>query len=719
MPYTVDAYSNRLQNIGIKYVESTSAPDSTDYQFPRGTFWLETTTGHFYQLSDNSTNDAVWQDMSEALFGDAQESVLAIADCTATPPTENTGDRYILDETVGSVNAAWDGASKKDIVEFNGTSWQAYTPNKGWLTYVEDVNLLYVYTTAWSALGVAVAQATESTRGTAELATAAETIAYTNDTNIVTPLKLGSAFASPPAIGTGTPANGTFSTAYATTFDTNVAAAGVTLSGTSLTTDGTDGNITLTLAGKGTGGVNASNLFGIGETTPVTQAEMTGTAPYFTIHNSTEEDSDGGREGKIIFRGEQSGGEESVLGEIEFSHDGTGDDEKGVFFLRVNDGNDSTSPTQRMKVASDGTMTYSGSVLFDKTDGFFNMYDSAADSYPMIQLWHNAHDDIYMYFDSYYSGGNKSSDAGSNFRLSKYSDVFSIQYSSGNAQGAAVSFSSALAVGTSGIVNIGALGINTATVPHGGVGHCKVAIDGTNASATAAPAVQFTTDSDDYPLILVHPYTHDNIAMYWDAYQSSGTDKSSDAGSNFQLWKYNDQFNIRCQNGVTAGNTISSWKKAVVVEKTGEITMPAQPAVLAYNSATDTNQTGNGSPATVDFDTEVYDQGGDFATDTFTAPVTGRYRFDVAVTAGAVTNGTKAILTLVTTNRSYILDRINAHVCQDSDGYVTLRGSVLADMDATETATVTLTITGIGADSASIIGGGSPYDTFISVNLEC
>ena len=86
-------------------------------------------------------------------------------------------------------------------------------------------------------------------------------------------------------------------------------------------------------------------VVGIGETLPVTQFEMTGTAPYFTLHNSTHEDGDGGRESRIIARGEQSGGEESVLGYMEFAHDGAVDDQKGLWRILLNDGNDGTAPS--------------------------------------------------------------------------------------------------------------------------------------------------------------------------------------------------------------------------------------------------------------------------------------------------------------------------------------------------------------------------------------
>jgi len=52
----------------------------------------------------------------------------------------------------------------------------------------------------------------------------------------------------------------TATTVYGTTFDTNVAAAGVTLSGTSLTADGTDADIDINITAKGTGQVIIDDL---------------------------------------------------------------------------------------------------------------------------------------------------------------------------------------------------------------------------------------------------------------------------------------------------------------------------------------------------------------------------------------------------------------------------------------------------------------------------
>jgi len=87
--------------------------------------------------------------------------------------------------------------------------------------------------------------------------------------------------------------------------------------------------------------------------------------PSFTITNTTQEDTDGGRESTIVFKGEQSGGELSTLAEIEASHDGTSDDEKGDLIFKTNDGSDGASPTERMRIDSAGQtkITGAGNIL--------------------------------------------------------------------------------------------------------------------------------------------------------------------------------------------------------------------------------------------------------------------------------------------------------------------------------------------------------------------
>ena len=75
---------------------------------------------------------------------------------------------------------------------------------------------------------------------------------------------------------------------------------------------------------------------GIGEIAPETLLEMTSTSPILTFHNSTEENIEGGRECIWRAKGEKQDGTEHTLGEMQFSHDGAGDDYKADFILSIN-----------------------------------------------------------------------------------------------------------------------------------------------------------------------------------------------------------------------------------------------------------------------------------------------------------------------------------------------------------------------------------------------
>jgi hypothetical protein len=116
---------------------------------------------------------------------------------------------------------------------------------------------------------------------------------------------------------------------------------------------------TLKIVNTGGGGVCR---VGINETSPETIQEITHTEPYITLHNSTHEDIDGGRECRWIGKGEQSGGEESELGYYQFSHDGTSDDEKGKISEYLNNG---SSTALVRNITSQGEQTLPLNTLFN------------------------------------------------------------------------------------------------------------------------------------------------------------------------------------------------------------------------------------------------------------------------------------------------------------------------------------------------------------------
>ena len=135
------------------------------------------------------------------------------------------------------------------------------------------------------------------------------------------------------------------------------------------------------------------------------------------------------------------------------------------------------------------------------------------------------------------------------------------------------------------------------------------------------------------------------------------------------------------------------------------------PAFLAYNSAEDVDQTGNGATATVDFDTEVFDRTGNFASDTFTAPITGRYRLSTQVILQDWSATVTSVeLKIVTSNRAY--SHIQTAGFPTTDVSHAFQLTVLADMDAADTATVTITAAGLAGNTLDILGAASPFTHF-------
>ena len=137
----------------------------------------------------------------------------------------------------------------------------------------------------------------------------------------------------------------------------------------------------------------------------------TDTTPEVIIVNSTHEDTDGGREGKVTFKGQQSGGEETTLAQIQASHDGTSDDEKGDLIFKVNDGSDGASPTERLRIGSDGATTITTEGNEDSL--VLKSNDADANAGPKLQFNRNSASaaDADLIGEMRYSGRNDASQA--------------------------------------------------------------------------------------------------------------------------------------------------------------------------------------------------------------------------------------------------------------------------------------------------------------------
>ena len=78
-----------------------------------------------------------------------------------------------------------------------------------------------------------------------------------------------------------------------------------------------------------------------------------------TLKNTTPEDSAGGRQTRIDFRGVRSGGEEALLAQIIAQHNGTGDDEKGDIRFLINGGSSGETLVELMRVDGTGSIVFS------------------------------------------------------------------------------------------------------------------------------------------------------------------------------------------------------------------------------------------------------------------------------------------------------------------------------------------------------------------------
>lgn len=142
---------------------------------------------------------------------------------------------------------------------------------------------------------------------------------------------------------------------------------------------------------------------------------------------------------------------------------------------------------------------------------------------------------------------------------------------------------------------------------------------------------------------------------------------------------------------VLAQGTALGTNNAISVNKNGVINYPLQPAFLAIATA-QSNVTGDGTLYTVTFNTEIFDQGNNFdAVSTFTAPVTGRYLFEVNVTytgIGAANLNTNQVV-LAATSRSIGLNPGNLTAQKDTAFSVFgVSLSSIIDMTAADTAKV-------------------------------
>jgi hypothetical protein len=162
------------------------------------------------------------------------------------------------------------------------------------------------------------------------------------------------------------------------------------------------------------------------------------------------------------------------------------------------------------------------------------------------------------------------------------------------------------------------------------------------------------------------------------------------------------------QFGVSAaaGLTISTAR---------EVTMPAQPSFHVVKNA-DQNNIATGSNVTVLWQVESYDVGANFASNTFTAPVAGKYILTASIRVDSLdsTASEHNDMAIVTSNRNY-KNIFDLRGLSSDPTYWTFTINAVADMDSGDTAFITFYQDGGTAQSDIKNDSGRTYFSGILV----
>lgn len=124
---------------------------------------------------------------------------------------------------------------------------------------------------------------------------------------------------------------------------------------------------------------------------------------------------------------------------------------------------------------------------------------------------------------------------------------------------------------------------------------------------------------------------------------------------------------------------------AVTIDSSGGMRLPLQPAFSAVQSSNqiDINV---GASTMVAFQSEQFDQNNDFSTNTFTAPVTGKFFLAASIQLQDLDTGaTRYQISIITSNYTYRNSFDPSKFSADA-AYYDITLSVVADMDASDTA---------------------------------
>lgn len=168
---------------------------------------------------------------------------------------------------------------------------------------------------------------------------------------------------------------------------------------------------------------------------------------------------------------------------------------------------------------------------------------------------------------------------------------------------------------------------------------------------------------------------------------------------------------------VTDGSSVPSISSTLPTAVQGNITSTGnlgnqlnttRCCFLVYMNTTTGSVTGDGTNYQIVFDTSSFDQNSNItlAGTTFTAPVTGKYLFNLNVTLGGIGTAdshTVVGLSIVTTGGTYELDPFSPTLVVSGTGNVGMSMSIIVPMTASNTAVAKVNVVG-GAKNVTVVG---------------
>jgi hypothetical protein len=166
----------------------------------------------------------------------------------------------------------------------------------------------------------------------------------------------------------------------------------------------------------------------------------------------------------------------------------------------------------------------------------------------------------------------------------------------------------------------------------------------------------------------------------------------------------NDNYALSIEAGGTTAVTFNTDQS---------INYPTQSTFHAGHGATQNNLTAD-SDNTITFGTERFDLGTDFASNTFTAPVGGKYILCARVLIAQIDHDASSNnkMKIITSNRTHANLFDTQAIWEEQAEFFPFQMEVVADMDASDTAYVTYNAVGSGASQEDVYGTDVQYTAF-------